>query len=198
MSEIVQAVAATVLLASGTATRYDEGVMDQVVANRANYGQLDLSTPHGGYVALLDCTHLGRAVWLQQGGRIGGPYLVADCAQAAHRQMLVDRGWAVDLSYELGLEWGVTDDVGRGFRVWSIDPRLLWTMPGQRSSRRMGERPAAATIGRGSLRPFLRPAAGMSRRPVSPLAARLLRTGGPMTTPAAAALPDGAPARWRF
>jgi len=113
------------VLASGTATRYDPGVMDTVVSNRACYGQLDAAAACLGYVALLDCQHLGRQVWVGSQGRIGGPYLVADCAARQHRERLARKGWALDLSWELALEWNVIDDVGRGFTVWDADPRVV-------------------------------------------------------------------------
>ncbi len=109
-------------IAAGTATRYDPGVMQAVVANRTAFGQLDLGVEPEGYVALLDCDLLGRLVWLQAGQRIDGPYAVADCAAAAHRPALEDRGVAVDLSWEVALEWGVIDAPLPGFTVWDVPP----------------------------------------------------------------------------
>ena len=31
----------------------------------------------------------------------------------------------MDLSWEVAQEWGVVDDVGRGFVVWDMDPRWI-------------------------------------------------------------------------
>lgn len=119
---LVTLVAATVL-ASGTATRYAEGAMQPVVANRIMYGQIDPGQDHKGYVALLDCRHLGRLVWLEQDFRVDGPYMVADCAATRDAARLVAAGWAVDLSWEVAQDWGVIDHVGRGFTVYDKDPR---------------------------------------------------------------------------
>ena len=124
---LIQATAAAILV-SGLATRYDPMTMDAVVANRILYGQIpdqDEQPWHKGYVALLDCDHLGRLVWLEQGDRVDGPYLVADCAAAQDRDRLMGLGWAVDLSWEVAVEWGVLDDVGRGFCVYDRDPRQV-------------------------------------------------------------------------
>lgn len=120
---LVTLVAASVL-ASGTATRYDPGVMRAVVANRLMYGQIDPSVPHRGYVALADYSHLGRLVWLEHEGRVDGPYVVADCAAEKDYDRLKRLGWAVDLSWKVAQDWDVVNDVGRGFVVWDADPRL--------------------------------------------------------------------------
>jgi hypothetical protein len=123
MSEVISAVMAATILASGTATRYDPGAMDPVVANRIRWRQIDPHVEHKGYVALLDYEHLGRLVWLEHDGRIDGPYMVADCAAEKDRARLLVLGFAVDLSWELALDWGVVDDVGQGFTVYDADPR---------------------------------------------------------------------------
>ena len=116
-------VAAAVIIASGIATRFDPLVMDEVVQNRARWGQIDPGVPVKGYVALLDCERLGQLVWIQApDGRVVGPVMVADCAQGIHRDGLVDRGFAVDLSWELAQELGVVDAPRGGFVVWDGDP----------------------------------------------------------------------------
>jgi len=68
------------LIADGRATHYSPHLMDQVVANRVEWGQLDLSQPHAGYVAVADCKYLNRLVVLDvpEYGVLG-PLLVADC-----------------------------------------------------------------------------------------------------------------------
>jgi len=135
MAEKLVTMAAATILASGIATRYDEGLMDVVVAKRILFGQIPENQPaHKGYVALLDCEHLGRLVWLERRTpqrygeivKIDGPYLVADCTATRDRDRLKRLGWAVDLSWEVAQEWGVIDDVGRGFMVWDADPRFFW------------------------------------------------------------------------
>jgi hypothetical protein len=115
--------AAAVLLASGRATRYDPDVMQPVVANRIRWHQIDPNVEHKGYVALLDFTDVGRLVWLEHDGRIDGPYMVADCASLQDQARLKRLGWAVDLSWEVAVDWGVVDGPLGGFRVWDRDPR---------------------------------------------------------------------------
>ena len=119
MSKLV----AATLIVSGLATRYSPDLMDQVVANRVRWGQLEPGTDPARCVALLDCS-LGNEVWLEMpGGRIAGPFVVADCAQENHRTGLIASGWAVDLSYELAMELGVMDRPLAGVKVWDGDPR---------------------------------------------------------------------------
>lgn len=95
---------------AGKATRYAPGRMDQVIANRVKWQQLDPSTfgRYRGFVALQDCRHRGKVAWLRlDDGRIVGPYLVADCG-AKHDQAWLDKiNFAVDLSHELAEELGL-------------------------------------------------------------------------------------------
>ena len=119
MSEI----AAAVLIASGIATSYADGVMDVVVANRELWGQIDTSLRVKGYVALLEPEHIGRLVWLEAAdGQIVGPVMVADCAAKQDMARLVSLGFAVDLSYELAVELDVIDAPVGGFKVWGSKP----------------------------------------------------------------------------
>ena len=138
LSNLAAALVAVALLASGVATRYNPGVMDVVVTRRIQYGQVDPAMPARGFVALLDCEHLGRQVWLEGpdretgGRRVDGPYIVADCAAGEHRQALAERGWAADLSWEVAMAWGVIDAPLAGFMVLDGDPRLEGTPNGIR------------------------------------------------------------------
>lgn len=112
------------LIASGLATRYDDGVMARVVANRVAWGQLDLATPHDSFVALLECDQIGNRVWLElPDGSVSGPHLVADCGAQHDRDDLEAKGFAVDLSYALAQELGVMDAPLAGVKVWDVDPR---------------------------------------------------------------------------
>lgn len=112
------------LVATGMATRYAPGVMDQVVANRQQWGQLLGETRPADCVALLSCEWLGHEVWLElPDGRIHGPLLVVDCAAAQDQERLEQLGFAVDLSYELAVKLGVLDAPLRGVMVWDANPR---------------------------------------------------------------------------
>jgi hypothetical protein len=115
--------AAVALLASGLATRYDPGIMAEVIANRERYGHIPSGVREAEAVALLSCEHLGRNVWLElPDGRVAGPYVVTDCAQANHAGALEAREWAVDLSWPVALALGVIDGPMPGVRVWAVPP----------------------------------------------------------------------------
>ncbi len=82
------------LYGSGLATFYADGLFDKVIENRG------IVVPWGviGFAALLDAEHIGKRVWIRwPDGMLDGSYLVADCANAAHRADLVERGWIVDV-----------------------------------------------------------------------------------------------------
>jgi hypothetical protein len=91
---------------TGLATYYAPGMMEYVEGYRQTQGQLPACPECVGTVALLRAGDIGRKVWLQQteGERIG-PFLVIDCARRQDVAPLVARGWAVDVSYELGQAW---------------------------------------------------------------------------------------------
>jgi hypothetical protein len=115
-------------IAYGKATHYAPGVMDRVIANRQRWGQLDLTQPHLGYVALQSAAYINDRVWLEfPDGMVIGPYLVADCARHADIAYQDRIGFAVDLSYELAAQLQTVGRPVYGVRVW-LEPRLS---PGQ-------------------------------------------------------------------
>ncbi len=98
----------TPLPQTGLATFYAAGMMEHVLAVRAGHGQVLRCDECVGTVALLRAGDIGRKVWLQPpGGEPVGPFLVIDCARYEDVPMLVARGWAVDVSYEVGQLWGM-------------------------------------------------------------------------------------------
>lgn len=117
----------------GQATYYAPGLMQQVYANRLAWRQVEPCPECVGMVALLEPGHIGRRVWLTPpGGEPIGPLLVVDCAQAAHRDELEARGWAVDVSWELGARLGmrgplagVTIDFEPPVRVYGAGRRMF-------------------------------------------------------------------------
>ena len=111
------------LLAVGLATFYNPGVMQPVVANRTEWGDIDPTTTHQDYVALLDPDHIGRTVWLEMpDGTVSGPHLVVDCAADKDRRRLVQVGWAVDLSWELAQQLNMPNGPLAGVKVWTEYP----------------------------------------------------------------------------
>jgi len=109
------------LIASGKATSYSPGKMDVAVANRVKWKQIDITQPHIGYVALADKQYIGQRVLLEfPGGSFEGPFIVADCGQAGHQEHLKKIDFAVDLSHELAVKYGVVKKPLYGVKVWLI------------------------------------------------------------------------------
>lgn len=98
---------------TGLATYYAEGLMDYVRGYRLGLGQVDACAECVGAVALLRAGDIGRKVWLQAPGQApAGPFLVVDCARREDYPRLLARGWAVDVSFELGRLWGMNAPLG--------------------------------------------------------------------------------------
>jgi hypothetical protein len=103
----------------GEATRYNPGIMTQVVENRVKWGHIDLDVPHFGYVALSDKGYIGERAWIEwPDGRLTGPYLVADCGARHDLPALDAKGFAVDLSWELAVQFGVIDAPLSGVAIY--------------------------------------------------------------------------------
>lgn len=119
LAVLVAGIPGLVPVAEGEATRYNPGVMAQVVENRIRWGQLDLDVPHLGYVALADREYIGERVWIEwPDGRLTGPYLVADCGARHDLPTLAEKGFAVDLSWALAVQFGVVDAPLEGVTVY--------------------------------------------------------------------------------
>lgn len=87
---------------------YNPGVMRQVVEYRENMGEIDECSECIGYVALLRAGDLNRKIWIQWGdGAVEGPFLVADVAARHHVDMLIRRGWAVDVDNRTAVRRGL-------------------------------------------------------------------------------------------
>ncbi len=83
------------LYGSGLAMFYSDGLFDRVIENRGIVVPFDVI----GFAALLDAEHIGQRVWIRwPDGTLDGAYLVADCANAAHRAELIERGWVIDVN----------------------------------------------------------------------------------------------------
>ncbi len=103
----------TSLPLTGLATFYADGLMDYVRDYRLGQGQVGACPECVGAVALLRAGDIGRKVWLQApGDEPVGPFLVVDCARREDYPLLLARGWAVDVSYELGQIWGMNAPLG--------------------------------------------------------------------------------------
>ncbi len=102
----------------GLATYYGSGVMEWVEKYRRGRDQLPPCPECVGNVALLRAGDIGRKVWLQHpNGELYGPFLVIDCAQRTDVPSLLDREWAVDVSWELSRDWRMDRPLA-GVIVW--------------------------------------------------------------------------------
>lgn len=111
---------ALALLTAGDATYYAPGVMAEVYANRLAWGQVQPCAECVGYVALMDCRDIGRLVWLDWGDGRDGPYLVIDCAAAAHVAGLRERNRVVEVDYATAM---------RHHMAGPVPVRVLWRPP---------------------------------------------------------------------
>lgn len=112
-----------VVVAMGLASQYAPGVMEQVVENRQEWGQLPAILPRvDGYIAVVDCDALGE-VWLLRpaGGLVWERFLVVDCAGPQLRpdgltggQWMERNGIIAEVGYPTAERWGT---VGRGVMV---------------------------------------------------------------------------------
>jgi hypothetical protein len=137
----------SVLPQSGLATYYAPGLMEAVQAKRALNGEIGDCPQCVGAVALLRAGDIGRKVWLKApGGEPVGPFLVVDCARRQDVLPLLERGWAVDLSYELGQIWGMNRPLD-GVMVFE-DPADAGARPETRSGRLGAPTPFYVPAGR--------------------------------------------------
>lgn len=110
------------LLTSGQATYYDQGVMEQVLANRG------LSCRHCvGAVALLTCDRLQEYIYIRPSsgptaGTLEGPFLVADCATKQHIPALIRRNWAVDVDRNTARRWAMRGPIQVQLYTEEISP----------------------------------------------------------------------------
>jgi len=117
------AVIIVVIVATGWASQYAPGVMEQVIENRQRWGQLPATLPPvDGHIAAVRCSALGEVWWLRpQGTRAWGQFLVVDCAGPQLRpdgktggQWMKENNIIAEVGYETVKWWGVA---GRGVMV---------------------------------------------------------------------------------
>lgn len=98
----------TQLPATGLATYYSDGLFPQVVRNQIRNGNIQPNAcPEClGYAAMLWPGDLGRAVCVND----YGPLEVVDSAAGHHRQSLIDKGWVIDLQWNVWQELGFPND----------------------------------------------------------------------------------------
>lgn len=114
---------AFVVVASGWASQYAPGRMEEVIRvrqTRATAMPLPADLPAvDGYIAVLDCAEIGQ-VWYLRHGRAIESFLVVDCAGDAETRAWMQRnGIHVEVDADTAARWGV---VGRGAQVEVVQP----------------------------------------------------------------------------
>ena len=98
------------------ASHYSQGIMQEVVVNRHNMGQL--STTHDKFVAVRDCDLIGDVLWLAPIGDPWEMFVVADCAMPPGTdgayEWMTRNNIQVEVDYQTALRWG---SVGGGMLV---------------------------------------------------------------------------------
>jgi len=98
------------------ASHYSPGIMQEVVANRHDMGQL--STTHDKFVAVRDCDHIGEVLWLAPIGDPWEMFIVADCAMPPGTdgayEWMTENNILVEVDYETAERWG---SVGGGIYI---------------------------------------------------------------------------------
>ncbi|MEX1020462.1 MAG: hypothetical protein WDZ49_12435 [Litorilinea sp.] len=118
--------AMTPLPTSGLAMYYNPGIMGQVVDYRERMGEIEACDECVGYAALLRAGDLNRKIWLQwSDGRVEGPFLVVDVAARHHVDMLIRRGWAVDVDNKTAIRQGMFGPVT--VTIYGAPPSLAHT-----------------------------------------------------------------------
>lgn len=104
------------LLTTGWASHYADGVMESTVEARVEMGHLPADLDATCYVARPHPRDLGRTVWLRPDGGRWTRCVVADCGGVADggRQWMIENNILVEVDYETAVRWG---SVGRGIRV---------------------------------------------------------------------------------
>lgn len=100
------------IITSSIASQYSPGVMQEVITNRQSgnaWVMLPTDTPSvHGYIAVLDCEHLGET-WLlrPEGKEVWESFWVVDCAgDERTRQWMLDNNITVELDHETAHRWG--------------------------------------------------------------------------------------------
>lgn len=112
----------------GYATFYAPGVMEQVIANRVSWGQIQYVEPWFA-IAVLDCHRIGQKAMIEWNGSMDGPYTIVDCAREADKPELERRRVVVDVSWQ----------IAKRHKMKGPTPVRLIYLSGQRTSLRMRE-----------------------------------------------------------
>jgi hypothetical protein len=118
---IAMGMLALTVVMTGWGSQYAPGVMDKVIATRqAGLTSMDLPmdvSGYDGYVAVLDCSWIGREVWIKPvEGDTWERFLVTDCAGIADggATWMIEGGIIAEFDYESAVR---LDTVGHGIQI---------------------------------------------------------------------------------
>ena len=109
------------VVASGAASQYANGVAERTIAVRQTPGRVSMPLPQelpatDGYLASLECEHIGEVWWLRnvKTGDVRS-FLVIDCSgHAATRNWMLRGNIIGEIDWQSALAW---DTVGHGIEV---------------------------------------------------------------------------------
>lgn len=116
---MLNAILIIVVIASGTASQYANGVAERTIRVRQTARvamPLPLDLPNvNGYIAVLECEHIGEVWQLRFNGGNVGDYLVIDCTgDEQTRRWMIDNSIILEVDHQTAVRYGF---VGIGARV---------------------------------------------------------------------------------
>jgi len=107
--------AKAMMIITAIASQYAPGVMEMVVNNRINWGQLS-GNWQGHYVAVESCNRIGEVIWIRRGPEDDWlPVMIADCSGDRETTNWMRRNSIyLEIDYQLAKEWNT---VGHGIGV---------------------------------------------------------------------------------
>lgn len=110
------------------ASQYSPGVMQEVVGNRVEMGHLTEPLPRvDGYVAVRDCEHIGKVLWMAPVGGEWESFLVVDCAMPKRTdgawEWMTRNNIQVELDHESAVRLD-TVEKGIKMRLMNDGPRI--------------------------------------------------------------------------
>jgi len=109
------------ILLSGTASQYDPGIMQVVIANR-QAGLTEIVLPADlpetdGWIAVENCGDIGQVWYVQNPDGEWESFLVVDCAQPAAAEWMRDNNIIIEIDAATAERW---DTIGAGVGVQVI------------------------------------------------------------------------------
>ncbi len=97
--------------------------METVYENRLAWGHVAPCPECIGMAAVIEAEHLGDKVWIEGPDGYEGPFLVVDCANAAHLEKLKERRLVAEVDWQTAQRWQMKGPI-EGRVLW-LEPELL-------------------------------------------------------------------------